>query len=88
MKIVAFEGQGGSRIGVVDGDQVIDLQAAESRVPNDLGEWLAKTNGGTKQLAEIAKRAPASTRRPLSAIQYALPVGRPGKIICLGLNYL
>jgi acylpyruvate hydrolase len=88
MKIVAFEGQGGSRIGVVDGDQVIDLQAAEPRVPNDLGEWLAKTNGDTKQLAEIAKRAPANTRRPLSTIQYALPVGRPGKIICLGLNYL
>jgi acylpyruvate hydrolase len=88
MKIVAFEGQGGPRIGVVDGDQVIDLQAAEPRVPNDLGEWLAKTNGDTKQLAEIAQRAPASARRPLSAIQYALPVGRPGKIICLGLNYL
>jgi acylpyruvate hydrolase len=88
MKIVAFEGQGGSRIGVVDGDQVIDLQAAEPRVPNDLGEWLAKTNGDTKQLAEIAKRAPANARRSLSAIQYALPVGRPGKIICLGLNYL
>jgi acylpyruvate hydrolase len=88
MKIVAFEGQGGPRIGVVDGDQVIDLQAAEPRVPNDLGEWLAKTNGDTKQLAEIAKRALANARRPLSAIQYALPVGRPGKIICLGLNYL
>ena len=88
MKIVAFEGQGGPRIGVVDGDQVIDLQAVEPSVPNDLGEWLAKTNGDTKQLAEIAKRAPAKARRPLAAIQYALPVGRPGKIICLGLNYL
>ena len=88
MKIIAFEGQGGPRIGVVDGDQVIDLQAAEPRVPNDLGEWLAKTEGDTKQLAEIAKRAPANARRPLSTIKYALPVGRPGKILCLGLNYL
>ena len=88
MKIVAFEGQGGPRIGVVEGDQVIDLQAAEPRVPNDLAEWLAKTNGDTKQLAEIAKRAPASARKPLSSIAYALPVRRPGKIVCLGLNYL
>ena len=88
MKIVAFEGQGGPRVGIVDGDRVIDLQAAEPRVPNDLAEWLAKTNGDTKQLAEIAKRAPSSARKPLSAITYALPVGRPGKIICLGLNYL
>jgi acylpyruvate hydrolase len=88
MKIVAFEGQGGPRIGVVDGDQVIDLQAAEPRVPNDLGEWLAKTNGDTLELGVLAKRALASARKPLSSITYALPVGRPGKIVCLGLNYL
>jgi acylpyruvate hydrolase len=88
MKIVAFEGQGGPRIGIVEGDQVVDLQAADPKIPNDLGEALAKTNGDTKQLGEIAKRAPASTRKPLSAVTYALPVGRPGKIICLGLNYL
>jgi|SRR5271166_5834662 len=88
MKIVAFEDHGGPRFGIVEGDQVVDLQAAESRIPNDLGEWLAKTNGDTIELAEIAKRAPASARKPLSSITYALPAGRPGKIICLGLNYL
>ena len=88
MKIVAFEGQGGPRLGVVEGDQVVDLQAAASKVPADLGEWLAKNNGDTKPLADIAKRAPASARKPLSGLTYALPVGRPGKILCLGLNYL
>jgi acylpyruvate hydrolase len=88
MKIVAFEGQGGPRFGIVEGDQVVDLQAVEPKVPNELGEALAKTNGDTKQFGEIAKRAPASARKPLSSIAYALPVGRPGKIICLGLNYL
>jgi 2-keto-4-pentenoate hydratase/2-oxohepta-3-ene-1,7-dioic acid hydratase in catechol pathway len=88
MKIVAFEGQGGPRIGVVERDQVVDLQAVEPKVPNDLGDWLAKTNGDTKQLGEIAKRAPASARQPLAGIKYALPVARPGKIVCLGLNYL
>jgi 2-keto-4-pentenoate hydratase/2-oxohepta-3-ene-1,7-dioic acid hydratase in catechol pathway len=88
MKIVAFGGPGGPRIGVVEGDQIVDLQAAEPRIPNDLGAWLAKTNGDTVELGEIAKRAPASARRPLASITYALPVGRPGKIICLGLNYL
>ncbi|MFZ0239330.1 MAG: hypothetical protein WAL37_18540, partial [Xanthobacteraceae bacterium] len=64
MKIVAFEGQGGPRIGIVEGDQVVDLQAADPKIPNDLGEALAKTNGDTKQLGEIAKRAPASARKP------------------------
>jgi acylpyruvate hydrolase len=88
MKIVAFEGQGGPHLGVVEGDQVVDLQAVDSKIPSELGEWLAKNNGDTKQLAAIAKGAPASARKPLGAIKYKLPVGRPGKIICLGLNYL
>jgi 2-keto-4-pentenoate hydratase/2-oxohepta-3-ene-1,7-dioic acid hydratase in catechol pathway len=88
MKIVAFEGQGGNRLGLVEGDVVVDLQAADSKVPSDLGEYLAKNNGDMNPLADIAKRAPASARRPLAGLKYALPVGRPGKIICLGLNYL
>jgi acylpyruvate hydrolase len=88
MKIVAFEGQGGVRLGVVEGDQAIDLQAADSKVPADLGDALRANNGDLKPLADIAKKAPASARKPLSGLTYRLPVGRPGKIICLGLNYL
>src|ERR1700745_3078739 len=65
MKIVAFEGQGAARLGVVEGDQAIDLQAVDSNAPADLGEWLAKNNGDVKPLAELAKRAPASARKPL-----------------------
>jgi acylpyruvate hydrolase len=88
MKIVAFEGQGGPRLGVVEGNEVVDLTAADSTAPTDLGAWLAKDNGETKPLADIAKRAPASARKPLAGLTYALPVGRPGKVLCLGLNYL
>src|ERR1700681_653911 len=88
MKIVAFEAEQGPRFGLVEGDSVIDLQSADSKVPADLGDWLKQNNCDTKPLAEIAKRAPASARKPLSSLAYALPVGRPGKIICLGLNYL
>jgi 2-keto-4-pentenoate hydratase/2-oxohepta-3-ene-1,7-dioic acid hydratase in catechol pathway len=88
MKIVAFEGQSGPHLGVVEGDQVVDLQAIDNKLPRDLGEYLAKNNGDTRPLADIAKRASASVRMPLSSIKYALPVGHPGKIICLGLNYL
>ena len=88
MKIVAFEGQGGARLGVVEGDQAIDLQAVDGNAPTDLGAWLATSNGDVKALGELAKRAPASARKPLSSLTYRLPVARPGKIICLGLNYL
>ena len=88
MKIVGFEAEGGLRLGVVEGDQVIDLQAVDAKVPTDLGAVLAANNGDLKPLGDIAKRAPASARRPLKGLKFGLPVARPGKILCLGLNYL
>jgi len=87
MKIVAFEAREGRRLGVIEGDQVIDLQVADKKAPNDLGVWLQR-HGNLAQLAELAKRAPPAARRPLQGLNYALPVARPGKIVCLGLNYL
>src|SRR6201995_4923214 len=88
MKIVSFEGSGGLRLGVVEGDQVIDLQAVDPKVPGELGALLASTNGDLTSVKDVAKRAPASAHRPLKGLKYALPVAEPGKIICLGLNYL
>jgi hypothetical protein len=37
MKIVGFETAEGRRLGVVEGDQVIDMQAADEKAPSDLG---------------------------------------------------
>jgi acylpyruvate hydrolase len=88
MKIVAFKAQDGVHLGVVEGDQVIDLQAADPKAPTDLGQWLRQSNGDLSAIADLAKRAAASARRPLNGITYAPPVGSPGKIVCLGLNYL
>ena len=88
LKIVGFEKDQALRLGVVEGDSVVDLQAVDARVPNDLGRWLAENDGDLKPLGEIAKRAPASARLAFAKITFALPVARPGKIICLGLNYL
>lgn len=88
MKIVSFEDGGGLRLGVVEGDNVIDLQAADPAAPADLGDWLRRSNGDLKPLADLAAKAPAAARRPLAGLKFALPVPQPGKIICLGLNYL
>jgi acylpyruvate hydrolase len=88
MKIVGFAASGELHLGVVEGDDVIDLQTMDASLPSDLGELLRRSNGDLKLLANLAKRAPASARRPLAGLKYALPVACPGKIICLGLNYL
>ena len=43
MKIVAFEGQGGARLGVVEGDQVVDLQAADGNAADRSRRMARKT---------------------------------------------
>jgi 2-keto-4-pentenoate hydratase/2-oxohepta-3-ene-1,7-dioic acid hydratase in catechol pathway len=88
MKIVGFEADNRLRLGVVEGDNVVDLQAVDGMLPADLGEVLRRTKGDLKPLADLVKIAKADARRPLEGLKYALPVARPGKIVCLGLNYL
>lgn len=85
MKFVSFRQQGVSRLGVLTNDGVIDLNAAQPQVPIDLGTalWQGVDLRAAAQAA-VASNAP---RLPLASIDYAAPVVRPGKIICLGLNY-
>src|SRR6476646_4457290 len=88
MKIVGFEADGGLHLGVLEGDELVDLQAIDKTIPGDLGEVLRRHNGDLSSLREAAKRAPSTARRPLKSLKFGLPVARPGKILCLGLNYL
>src|SRR5437588_2948389 len=88
MKIVGFEANGGLHLGVVEGLEVIDLQAVDKSIPSDLGELLRRNNGDLSSLRESAKRAGGAARHPLKGLKFGLPVARPGKVICLGLNYL
>jgi len=88
MKIVGFEADGGLHLGVLEGDELVDLQAIDKTIPGDLGEVLRRHNGDLSSLRDAAKRAPSTARRPLKGLKFGLPVARPGKIICLGLNYL
>jgi 2-keto-4-pentenoate hydratase/2-oxohepta-3-ene-1,7-dioic acid hydratase in catechol pathway len=88
MKIVGFVANGGLHLGVVEGEEVIDLQAADGSIPGDLGEVLRRGNSDLSPLEQAARRAPASARRPLKDLKFGLPVAKPGKVVCLGLNYL
>jgi acylpyruvate hydrolase len=88
MKITGFETENDLRLGVIRGDTVVDLQAVDPRIPTDLALWLDAYEGELAPLAALADRAPAAAHRPLEGLTFALPVARPGKIVCLGLNYL
>jgi acylpyruvate hydrolase len=88
MKIVGFETDAGLRLGVVEADQVVDLQVVDANTPTDLGVLLAGTSGNLGPLRDLVARAPAAARIPLQGLRFAMPVANPGKIVCLGLNYL
>ena len=88
MRIVGFEADGELRLGVIDGDEAVDVQAGDAAIPSDLGEVLRSTNGDLSSLSDAARRAPARARHPLAGLKFRLPVATPGKIVCLGLNYL
>ncbi|WP_218510710.1 fumarylacetoacetate hydrolase family protein [Variovorax sp. dw_308] len=85
MRFTTFLKDDRARLGVIDGDQVIDLNAAQPQVPDSLRAALA----AGVDLAAAAKAAIASDapRQPLASLKLAPLVPEPGKIICLGLNY-
>jgi len=85
MRYTTFVHQGLPRLGVLDGDAVIDLHAAQPQVP---GELRAALQSGV-DLSGAARAALASTsaRLPWSGLTLAPLVPEPGKTVCLGLNY-
>jgi 2-keto-4-pentenoate hydratase/2-oxohepta-3-ene-1,7-dioic acid hydratase in catechol pathway len=85
MKLTTFHIDGKDRLGLIDGDQVIDFNKAQPQVDADLR--LALKSG--VDLYAAAKNALASNaeRLPVSSLKLSPVIPEPGKIICLGLNY-
>ncbi len=91
MKLVTFEVDGTPRLGALrehNGREFItDLNRAEPRLATNMIEFL---NGGDQALA-LAQKALASNPPEQgivrSAARLKAPVPRPGKMICIGLNY-
>ncbi len=86
MKIVAFDRKDGPGLGILEDGHLIDLSAVDAHAPRELGAVLR--GAGIAALGELAKRAGAAHRIPAAPLSYRMPVETPGKIICLGLNYI
>ncbi|MBS0241301.1 MAG: fumarylacetoacetate hydrolase family protein [Proteobacteria bacterium] len=88
MKLMMFAKGGASALGVVEGDTVVDVAAADAAAPKTL---LGAIEGGASALAAVkaaAAKAPASAKHKLGSVKPALPIAKPPKFICVGLNYL
>ncbi len=76
-----------TRLGVLRGESVVDVAAVSPDLPRDLLGTLRHGADGLAALKAAADSAPASAEHALASLTLAPPIGNPGKIICLGLNY-
>jgi 2-keto-4-pentenoate hydratase/2-oxohepta-3-ene-1,7-dioic acid hydratase in catechol pathway len=84
VKIARFDAGEGARLGLVDGDGIIDIAAAGAGYDS----IEAVIAGGAAALAAIAA---ACNGRPLdhalSAVRLLAPMPKPGKYLAIGMNY-
>jgi acylpyruvate hydrolase len=85
MRFASYLRDGVARLAAVEGDELIDLNDADGRIPTDLNAALA----GGQDLSAAARAAigGGAARLKLSSVELAPASPRPGKILCLGLNY-
>ncbi len=84
MKLITFAHAGRASYGAVKGDAVVDLGARLGAKAPTLHALIA--NGLTSDAGEIVARERGDMG--LDAVTLDLPVPMPGKILCVGVNYL
>lgn len=85
MKLATFTESGQTRIGVVVGEQVIDLSKAAPGLPTDMLSFLEAGDAAMKTAAEAQSKS--GDALALSAVTLEAPILNPGKILAIGLNY-
>jgi 2-keto-4-pentenoate hydratase/2-oxohepta-3-ene-1,7-dioic acid hydratase in catechol pathway len=85
MKLATFTSGGVTRIGVVIGEEMVDLSAAAPELPREMSAFLEA--GEPARAAAEASASHAAARIPLDDVRLEAPVLRPGKILAIGLNY-
>lgn len=82
MRLMMFEDGGAARLGVVSGEDVIAVEG--DNVPATLAGVIA---GGETALKAVEAATSGGSRRKLADVKPALPISKPPKMICIGLNY-
>lgn len=85
MKLITFTHQSSTRIGLLAGDEVVDLRAAAASSPTEMVAFL-EAGEPALETARSALEA-AGSRIPLAEVHLESPILRPPKILAVGLNY-
>lgn len=83
MRFVTFQKDASARLGVLTGDEIADLSGLAG-APASLFDLLQAGGDAVASVKPLVEKAP---RLPLSGAKLLPVIPRPGKIICLGLNY-
>jgi 2-keto-4-pentenoate hydratase/2-oxohepta-3-ene-1,7-dioic acid hydratase in catechol pathway len=86
MRLIAFQHEGRAALGVRLGENVVALADVVPGLPQDPVQALAAL-GLPAAAPDLAAKLEAAPRRPLRSVTLLPAVPRPGKIICIGLNY-
>ncbi|MFI5314537.1 MAG: fumarylacetoacetate hydrolase family protein [Myxococcota bacterium] len=85
MKLATFTHAGSTRIGVVRGDELVDLASAAPELPRDLIGFLALGQRARQRAGEVS--AATGARLALADVKLEAPIPRPPKYLAIGLNY-
>lgn len=86
MRLISFSDCDGMRIGILDGQFVLDLATAAPALPRDMNALIGMGEAGLVALR--AAQAAGGTRLPLSSVKLLAPIPRPRKnIFAVGKNY-
>ncbi len=84
MKLATFTHEGITRIGVVDGDEIVDLAAAAPDLPRQM---IGLLELGPEALTAAHAALARGPRVPLAETRLEAPIARPPKFLAVGLNY-
>jgi len=85
MKLARYRVAGRTAIGVVQGDQVIDIDALDPAAPGTIRELLALGVEGRRRIADALRDRPAG--HPLSSVKLLAPIPDAQKYMAIGMNY-
>ena len=84
MKLAVFDAGAGPSLGVVEGEEVLDVRRSAPHLSPSPVDILAAGEAGLSAVRAAAKTAP---RHALASVRLLAPVARPRKILGIGLNY-
>ena len=84
MRLISFTESSNTRIGLLQGEHIIDLSQVAPSLPNDMLSFLEAGDGA---MLQAAKYTSASGHYSALDVVIEAPLARPPKILAIGLNY-